>query len=198
VKSLMKRTLALLAAAGVVVWAQGGTMLGIYRHRCGLIPGGMVPTDDDGDLAYVRNGADPLAGLVADFAAAGLALQRNRTNAYWQVGSNAAGSPLSPSHVDIFSYTLVGAGAGAKYVLDDSRFREEDPRSPQAHCNTAYRPDELFPLSTAYRFYDLMIPMPAKSGSVLARALGDDFMQTIRVRTPHGLVEAPLKDFTPA
>jgi histidinol-phosphate aminotransferase len=200
IKALMKATLGVLAAAGVQVWAQGGTMLGMFRHRSGLIPGGAVPWDDDGDVAYARGpgGEDPLAALGDAFAAARLTLQRNRTGAYWQAGVNAPGTAISPVHIDIFSYSASGEGGDLRYVLDDERFCEEDPGSPQAHCNTKYAHAELFPLSTAYRFYDLVIPMPAESERVLRRALGDDFMRVARIRAPGGLVELPLEDLTPA
>jgi histidinol-phosphate aminotransferase len=207
VKALTKRVLCLLRTADVQVWAQGGTLLGMLRHQTPLVPGGMIPTDDDVDLAYVRaNSKDPLEPLVSFFAGAGLTLQRNRTGAYWQVGTNKVGGEISPVHIDIFSYSLVntfpynlvGMGWGAQYVLDDVRFQEEDPSSPQAHCNTKYALDELFPLSTAYRFYDLVIPVPAKAEAALRRALGADCMQIMRSRTPSGLVEITLKDFSPA
>jgi histidinol-phosphate aminotransferase len=194
VKELMRATAGILERAGVPFWAQGGTMLGMFRH------GGMIPTDDDGDLAYARgdDGSDPVAGLVGAFAGAGLTLQRNRTDAYWQVGRNPPGTTISPVHVDVFSYSRTGSGMEARYLLDDERFRAEDPSSPGAHCNTSYSTFELFPLTTQYRFYDLPIPMPAESGAVLRRALGEDFQRVMRVRTPAGPVEVVLRDFTPA
>ncbi len=202
VKGLMKQTFEVLQKNRVVVFAQGGTMLGMFRHRGGLFPGGAIPWDDDGDLAYVLgpDGPDPLADLVDTFRREGLTLQRNRTDAYWQVGTNAPGTVISPVHVDIFSYARVQEKPGGPwaYVLGDPRFRDEDPGSLQAHCNTKYADDELFPLDDSYRFYDLPIPMPAKSGAVLRRALGEDFMVKARVRTGDGLVEYELADTTPA
>ena len=198
VKTLMRRALAALRTAGVEVFAQSGTMLGMFRHKRRVgdkWQGGMIPTDDDGDLAYVRgaDGSDPLAGHVALFAAAGLTLQRNRTDAYWQVGTNAPGAMISPVHIDVFSYS---GSPATGYVLDDPRFREEEPGSAQAHCNTRYAHDELYPLSHEYLFYDMPIPMPAKSGEVLTRALGGDYMRVMRVRHPDGLIEVHLKDYT--
>lgn len=232
VKTLARRALAALAGAGVTVWAQGGTMLGLYRHRRregGAWRGGMIPWDDDVDLAYLRadDGGDPLAPHVARFAEAGLTLQRNRTGAYWQIGTNAAGEVISPVHVDVFSYSrveLVSAlqfrlgderfqGGGGidvathpaierttevRYLLDDERFREEEPGSPQAHCNTSYAHDELFPLSDEYFFYDVRLLMPAQPEAVLRRALGPDFLQTARVRRGGGSLEFALRDTTPA
>jgi len=230
VKALMRRTVAVLAGAGVTVWAQGGTMLGLYRHRRrdgGVWRGGLVPWDDDGDLAYLRaeDGSDPLAPHVALFAAAGLTLQRNRTDAYYQVGTNAPGGTISPVHIDVFSYSRAERVAGSwsrlgdgrlsrepepadlashpaktevRYVLDDERFRDEDPDSPQAHCNTSYAHDELFPLSDEYCFYDVPILMPAQPEVVLRRALGEDFMRVARARSGGRAIAFELQDATPA
>ncbi len=202
VKTLMKRTLIAAAQAGVEVWAQGGTMLGMFRHRNALIPGGMIPWDDDGDLAYLIDGDDPLAPHVEAFREAGLTLQRNRTSRYWQVGTNAPGTVITPVHIDVFSYRAApepGPDGKPVYILDDERFREEEPDSPGAHCNTKYGHDELYPLSRDYRFYDLMIPMPAASEVVLRRSLGDGFMELAKVRTGEDKPAAfVIKDRTPA
>ncbi|MCE7959508.1 MAG: aminotransferase class I/II-fold pyridoxal phosphate-dependent enzyme [Acidobacteria bacterium ACB2] len=201
VKALMRRTLEALAAAGVTVWAQGGTMLGMFRHRRaqgdGRWRGGMIPWDDDGDLAYLRppDGSDPLAAHAAAFAERGLTLQRNRTDAYWQVGTNEPGATISPVHIDVFSYSGTPA---AGYVLDDPRFAAEDPGSPQAHCNTRYAHDELFPLRHDHTFYDLELAMPAQPEVVLRRALGPDFATTARIRAGDGHLAYALRDTTPA
>lgn len=192
VKGLTRRALAVLEAAGVRVWAQSGTMLGIARHS------GMIPTDDDADLAYLRSSSeDPMAPLTAAFRDAGLILQRNRTDAYWQVGTNAPGETISPVHVDVFSYREVPGAAGPTYVLEDPRFRDEDPTSPEAHCNTQYTHEELYPLRPG-KYYDMEILMPAQSEAVLRRALGPDCMSVIRARTSSGLRTAELVDLTPA
>jgi histidinol-phosphate/aromatic aminotransferase/cobyric acid decarboxylase-like protein len=194
IKSLLREVLAVLKAAEVVVWAQGGTMLGLYRH------GGLIPWDDDADLAYLLPAdGDPLASLVSAFCRAGLTLQRNRTDAYWQVGRNLRGKTISSVHVDIFSYErLLDERGQPHYVLGDPRFSVEDPNNEQAHCNTAYTDAELFPLNSGARFYDMELAMPARSGVVLARALGPDFMTQARVRASHGLVQFQLRDASPA
>jgi histidinol-phosphate aminotransferase len=160
--------------------------------------GGMIPWDDDVDLAYARgaDGADPLAALVPAFAAAGLTLQRNRTDAYWQVGMNAAGATISPAHVDIFSYSP--KTEDSSYRLDDPRFCEEEPDSPQAHCNTRYTHDELYPLRRDHVFYDVVIAMPAQAEKVLLRALGPDYMTVAKIRVGEKLVVVDLHDLSPA
>jgi histidinol-phosphate aminotransferase len=204
VKTLMKKALSILQQGAIPVWAQGGTMLGMFRHRTSLIDGGMIPWDDDGDLAYLRPGGvpDPLVSLIPRFAAAGLTLQRNRTDAYWQVGTNRAGEKISPVHIDIFSYREgpVAPDGQTTYLLEDERFRREEPNSARAECNTSYSHDELFPLSYEFRFYDLVVAMPAQSERVLRRALGENFMTEAKVRTPDGAshVSFALRDATSA
>lgn len=192
-KTLLKRTVRILGDLGVEYFATAGTLLGMVRH------GGMVPTDDDCDLGYCRSkdGSDPLEHCGGLFAAEGLALQRNRTGAYWQVGTNSPSTLISDVHVDIFSYSL--RGEPARYVVDDERFRDEDPASSQAHCNTSYAVDELYPLRRDLRFYDLVIPVPARCEDVLRRALGDDYMSVMRVRLSRAPpAEVRLGDYSPA
>jgi histidinol-phosphate aminotransferase len=203
VKVLMKKTASVLHRAAVGFWAQGGTMLGMFRHRTAHVDGGMIPWDNDGDLAYLRTDReDPLAQLVRAFAEEGLTLQRNRTDAYWQAGTNLPGEKISPVHIDIFSYRAYPAPASGgllRYLLDDERFRFETPDSSQADCNTSYTHDELFPLDYSYKFYDHTIAMPAQSEKVLRRALGNNFMTEAKVRTPEGsLIVFTLRDRTAA
>jgi len=189
IKLLMRNSLRILKDGGLIVWAQGGTMLGVQRHA------GMIPTDDDGDLAYERTANhDPAAALVDAFKQKGLTLQRNRTDAYWQIGTNATGETISAVHIDLFSYTNIAG----RFILDDPRFANEEPDSKQAHCNTSYAPEELYPLKEG-SFYDMQINMPAQSDKVLKRSLGDDYMQVMRVRQDNGPpVVVQLRDYSPA
>ena len=196
IKGMLRAVLRACREADLPVWAQGGTLLGAVRHR------GIIPTDDDADLAYERPaaGPDPAARLIPALRAVGLTLQRNRTDAYWQVGSNPPGDPISAAHIDLFSFRLEAEPDGsARLRAEDPRFAREDPLSRQAHCNTSYSLDELYPLR-ALPFYDLVICAPAQCGAALARALGDDFMTVARARRPgsDGPLTFALEDFSPA
>jgi hypothetical protein len=163
--------------------------VGVTRH------GGIPPWDDDNDLGYVHleGTQDIVEGLGEAFRKENLTLQRNRTGAYWQLGENAPGEVISPHHIDLFPYFL----ESGVYVNADPRFRSA---SGGAMCNTTYTPEELFPLDEL-PFYDGTIPVPAKPGTVLDRALGKDWRRRAVVRTPGkplDYVSFDIRDFSPA
>lgn len=199
-----------LNAAGAAWWVGGGTLLGAERCR----PPGIVPWDNDFDVEYLHGPpapadaeaagdgapADPVAPLGPAFAAWGLTLQRNRTDAYWQVGSQAPGEPLSDPFVDLSPY--VWDAASGYYHNVDARFRVEDPASHNADCNARYRQGELFPLRWA-AFYDRLVPVPVASGAVLDRALGPTWRREAVVRIGGRASDDPparfeLAEFAPA
>jgi histidinol-phosphate aminotransferase len=164
----------ILTARGISWWACDGTLLGWGRCR------GIIPHDDDIDLGYVfLDGQDPIGGLVDEFARVGLTLQRNRTNAYWQVGVDLPKNPTSPVHecIDLFPFHVDRTGF---YINADPRFQQETTTGPE--CNTRYAPDDLFPLRTG-EFYDGTIPIPAKAEVVLARAVGPNWETHAIVRS---------------
>lgn len=194
IKGLLKKTARVLETAGLEFWLQGGTLLGGLRH------GGIIPWDDDVDLATLSSNNLKIEALRDDFADEGLTLQRNRTNAYWQVGTNRPGDKISPVHVDLFTYTPRAdeARSTLRFLLDDPRFAKESPLDPDAHCNTSWTWDEMFPLREI-DFYDLRLKIPQKSEEVLRRALGDDYMSTARARRPEGGTRVfEIRDFSPA
>ena len=84
-------------------------------------------------------------------------------------------------------------------MLEDERFRHEEPASPQGHCNLSFRRGELFPLRDAL-FYDMPIRVPAQAEKVLARSLGPDYMTAGRIRRGDAepCVRIRIEDYHPA
>lgn len=198
-KCLLAVTLDILRDAGVPTWLVGGTLLGAVRH------GGIIPWDDDVDLGYVRGEDDPLMGLKPVFQDRNLTLRRNRTDCYWQVEPAGTSTRVPDVHLDIFPYVQISSavpGDGPRYVVADPRFQVLDPEDPEAHCNTEFGEDELFPLREM-SFYNLTVSVPRHAEAVLRKAVGPCYMTRgrIRVCSPDGntrIIEAPVRDIAPA
>ncbi len=199
IRALLAATLGLLREKKVEAWLDAGTLLGAARH------GGLLPWDDDGDAGYLvpASGEDPLAAsdMRDAFRARGITLQRNRTDAYWQAGTQEPGAPLSQIHIDLFPYRW-DSEAGF-YLNADPRFRYEAAAdNANADCNPRYGKDELFPLASL-PFYGEERPVPARYGAVLDRALGAGWRTEAVIRvggrdSGQPTIRERLTEFSPA
>jgi len=166
------------------LFAVCGTLLGIMRHQAGidLHQGFIMPHDDDADIGYELDvgESDPMIELIEKFQMNGLKLQRNRTNAYWQVGTNTD-EKISEIHVDIFPFTY--NEEKKCYICGDPRFADENPES--SDCNVKFFDGELYPLTRVENFlgqYSINIPNINTVDTVMRRSLGENYLTNIRVR----------------
>ena len=202
-RHLFRKTSAVLKKAEVITWVYAGTLLGAARHS------GIIPWDDDIDLGYViehPEAKDPMQALVEPFREAGLTLQRNQTDAYWQVGTNPVGERISLTHIDIFPFIghettgTTAIRARKEFVVADKRFQEEAPNCPNAHCNIRIKDCELYPLRELI-FYGEPVLAPAWTWSLLERSLGPTYLTTARIRPTQSrneLMTYTIQDFFPA
>lgn len=147
-KVLMRRTLSTLADAGIAVWAEDQTILGVLHHK------GMAPTDISASLAYMSEAGevDPMVLAQPRLLAAGLTLRR--TDDHWRIDTCGTGSD---THIDLFSYQLqVMPGVGPCFV------------GSEFHVGHMYPPEELFPLLPG-TFYDMTVMVPIRADRVVER-----------------------------
>ena len=189
-KIMLRKVSFILDKVQVKYWLTDGSLLGAERHK------GIIPWDDDIDLGFIQGSLEEkitkIRTLLTD---EGLIIQRNRTNAYWQVGDNKYDMKISPVHIDLFSYAKDEKGF---YRNLDPRFQIVEPTS--GNCNLVCTENELFPLKYL-PFYDLSLPVPHKSATILDRALGKEWRTIALIR---GNIEFPetrqvtIADYTPA
>lgn len=146
-------------------WLDSGSLLGYVRHS------GIIPWDDDIDLAFHVEDEPMLLALRPQIEAAGMRLRRNRTDAYWQVDDAEAAQGtrhIHAIHIDIFPFELNPHG---RLWNVDPRFREYD----RGKCNFQYPPNIRSRLLKV-DFHGLEVVVPKDAKEILEQHLQENFM----------------------
>lgn len=167
-KYLLKKIVDIFNKNNLIFWLDSGSLLGLYRHN------GIIPWDDDVDLAINNNNVEHLLSLKNELNNNGLRLKKNRTNAYYQIdfiddinpNPNAA-HITNNIHVDIFLYQK---NNNNYYINTDPRFTEKD----YFKCNFQYYDIENNLIN--HKFYNILnIKIPNNIVDILDTFILSDY-----------------------
>lgn len=181
-KLLFKKTVDILNDTDIEYWLDGGSLLGIHRHK------GIIPWDNDIDIGILDKDVDNLLSLRTYFEHVGLRIKLNRTKCYYQIDfidDIVDNTKTNDIHIDIFPYKNVGN----KLLNVDPRFVEND----HFRCNFRYNPTELFPLYSIklYKVLDVFVPSNIKK--ILDDNILSDYENVACLSDTNDVMEYPIK-----
>jgi hypothetical protein len=167
-KIITKRIITILnSIEHIKYWAVGGTLLGIMRS------GGIIPHDDDVDIGYAMDGSDPILHYLPIFELYGLVIERNRTDAYWQVYLQNYSKGMG--YVDLFGFNNIDG----EYVCADERFVK--PIEGKGNVIISF-PAESIDNAILMSFYDMKLPVPVNADDLLKKFVSHDYIQEVKMR----------------
>lgn len=165
---ILKHFDAFCAAHGIPYWICGGTALG--HQRCG----GIIPFDDDADVAVPR---EHLAFLRQNFPSGWLAVVDHHVPEFKVVDTTDTSS-VERAFVDVFGVQMDPA-IGAYRFTNGAR---------SLFAKQIFYPSEVFPLRTV-AFHDIRVQAMQAPQTYLARTYGASWDSELVVFPGHGVVQ---------